>query len=69
MIYTRKHLCDPIYFTVNMLEYERERERERATFMKYMLLKTCSTFVLRTSYQYRFGNGEEQMEICGFTRP
>ena len=36
-----------------MLEYE--RKRERATFMKYMVLKICSTVVLRTSHQYRFG--------------
>ena len=43
----------------------RERERERATSMKYMVLKTCSTVVLRTSHQYRFGYGGEQMEICG----
>ena len=54
-----------------MLEYmrERERESERATFMKYMVLKTCITVVLRTSHQYRFGYGGEQMEICGFARP
>ena len=38
-----------------MRERERERERERATFMKYMVLKICSTVVLRTSHQYRFG--------------
>ena len=54
-----------------MLEYERERERERerATFMKYMVLKTCSTVVLRTSHQYRLGYGEEKMKICGLVRP
>ena len=64
MVYSRKHF-DPIYFTVKMLEYE----RERATFMKYMVLKTCSTVVLRTSHQYRLGYGEEQMKICGLVRP
>ena len=47
----------------------RERERERATFMKYMVLKTCSTVVLRTSHQYRLGYGEEKMKICGLVRP
>ena len=66
MMYTRKHLCDPIYFTVNMLEYERERERESYLYEIYVtqnLQYFCvKNFLPIQIWQWRGTNGD--MWVC-----